>query len=420
MAVHNGTAYYIKSITQKDADASAESVAASMTSVMNMLMEGDNNFKVIAVACDNAPVNPATYRLLTHSYDWLIHIPCTAHTIQIVVNKGLFKTAQIEPIIIQIHSITSQFLASKTARQALLKLAINEKKMTKNKILRIVPTRWSATLIACQRILYLFDEIAYVMKKENMSDQIGDAFKHQLTSLIPILKPFKNATDMIQSDKVTLIAVHKANQYMKSEMKKLTEEKHVFTRAIEKTMEKLDEQWACNTNEYATRAVVYLSAIDGAVAEPDVMEWIIKLGAKYILAFNLSEHDNIDAIEADIQSQLNMFNTRTAPFDTSDTVMKRTKGDPREYWNFYLGTKYALVNFAIALLSICPTEASAERSFSVQDMIHRPYRNRMLEELIEAEMMIKFNTKRQQQQKGTYDSDMESDVDEVDENEQYD
>ncbi|MGR9889482.1 hAT transposon family protein, partial [Escherichia coli] len=46
---------------------------------------------------------------------------------------------------------------------------------------------------------------------------------------------------------------------------------------------------------------------------------------------------------------------------------------------------------AVALLSVCPTEASVERAFSVQKMIHRPSRNRLHNDVIQAEMMIKFN-----------------------------
>lgn len=47
-----------------------------------------------------------------------------------------------------------------------------------------------------------------------------------------------------------------------------------------------------------------------------------------------------------------------------------------------------------ALLYISPTEAAAERSFSIQQDVHRPNRNCLSQELVEAEMRIKWNSRR--------------------------
>ena len=74
MAIHNGHAYYTMSITQTDKDASAQSIASDMIPALKGMMTGDNKFKVIAMTCDNATVNAATYRLLIQEFDWLIHI----------------------------------------------------------------------------------------------------------------------------------------------------------------------------------------------------------------------------------------------------------------------------------------------------------------------------------------------------------
>jgi hypothetical protein len=48
---------------------------------------------------------------------------------------------------------------------------------------------------------------------------------------------------------------------------------------------------------------------------------------------------------------------------------------------------------ALALLSIVPSEAAVERSFSMQDSIHTKKRNRLSDDSINAEMFIRFNNK---------------------------
>jgi hypothetical protein len=54
--------------------------------------------------------------------------------------------------------------------------------------------------------------------------------------------------------------------------------------------------------------------------------------------------------------------------------------------------KYKHLYFiAHTLLSLAPTEAAVERSFSKQKFIHSDRRNRAGDDLIEAQMMIAFN-----------------------------
>ena len=62
-------------------------------------------------------------------------------------------------------------------------------------------------------------------------------------------------------------------------------------------------------------------------------------------------------------------------------------------WNLYIPSHYELSTIAIAILSICPSEASVERSFSIQSNVHSLERNRLSKDLIDAEMNIKINLK---------------------------
>ena len=50
---------------------------------------------------------------------------------------------------------------------------------------------------------------------------------------------------------------------------------------------------------------------------------------------------------------------------------------------------YELSTISIAMLSICPSEACVERSFSIQSNVHSSERNKLSEDLVEAEMNLK-------------------------------
>lgn len=76
----------------------------------------------------------------------------------------------------------------------------------------------------------------------------------------------------------------------------------------------------------------------------------------------------------------------------SDLVMlKHSRWDSRKFWNLYFHTVPELAQVSIAILSIAATEACVERTFSTQDSIHSKKRNKLGNDIIEAEMVINFN-----------------------------
>ncbi len=62
-------------------------------------------------------------------------------------------------------------------------------------------------------------------------------------------------------------------------------------------------------------------------------------------------------------------------------------------WGKLMTHCYELSKVAIAILSICPSEACVERSFSILSNIHTLERNNLREDLIDAELSIKINLK---------------------------
>jgi hypothetical protein len=156
----------------------------------------------------------------------------------------------------------------------------------------------------------------------------------------------------------------------------------------------LEYQWRVHINVDAVNAAVFFSKPDSPLPTSDVQEWIIEWGTKYITSFKLSPATTIKDIQSNIQRQLTQHHNRTGPFSSRDAKLSRMseKDTARDYWLLYVSDGIELVHIAIALLSICPSEASVERTFSQQDMIHRDQRNRLHQKSIRGEMMIKFNT----------------------------
>jgi hypothetical protein len=78
---------------------------------------------------------------------------------------------------------------------------------------------------------------------------------------------------------------------------------------------------------------------------------------------------------------------------STSTQRHYTHFDPKRVWYLYKDTAPELSSVAIALLSIVPSEAAVERSFSMQDMVHSKRRNKLHDISVEAEMFIKFNSR---------------------------
>jgi len=64
---------------------------------------------------------------------------------------------------------------------------------------------------------------------------------------------------------------------------------------------------------------------------------------------------------------------------------------PRAVWNLYVDSAPIISHAAVAILSVCGSEAAVERTFSAQGLVHTDLRNRLGNATVEAEMFIKFN-----------------------------
>jgi hypothetical protein len=93
----------------------------------------------------------------------------------------------------------------------------------------------------------------------------------------------------------------------------------------------------------------------------------------------------------DLDSLKNEIKARSLQVNTS-VAATHSRWNPKRVWSGYLRTARELTMCVMALLSVTATEASVERSFSLQGLVHSKRRNRLEDMKVEREMFIKMNT----------------------------
>jgi hAT family C-terminal dimerisation region len=131
-------------------------------------------------------------------------------------------------------------------------------------------------------------------------------------------------------------------------------------------------------------------------------EWFWDFAAKYSMAWNLSLSTDYDELRRLAKSQWGEAEARAATSSfrrldrdiADERVLAREQDrpfNPRLVWYLHLRHAPVLAHAAVALLSVAGSEASVERTFSAQGDVHTDRRNRLADEVVEAEMFIKFN-----------------------------
>jgi hypothetical protein len=105
MAISKGVAYFIKSIPNPTERSTAEWLTAHITPLMDELIAA--GVKVNAVVTDNGSVETAVWKEISKKYG-LISVPCTAHTMQLIV-KFILDKPEVSNIIEFFKFIVSSY-----------------------------------------------------------------------------------------------------------------------------------------------------------------------------------------------------------------------------------------------------------------------------------------------------------------------
>ncbi|XP_017489963.1 PREDICTED: zinc finger BED domain-containing protein 1-like [Rhagoletis zephyria] len=182
--------------------------------------------KVSTVVHDNAKNITNAVRGL--STDGITSHPCSAHTLQLIVNLGM-KLPQCAEIIQKVSKLVTCFKNSSKRTYALEK-HLTQTEHTVRKLIQSCPTRWNSALFMLERVKELRSSIVAVIADRSVFDNktaqniaISDSGWDSIDVLIYLLTPFQIATTVLSSDSEITISkvkpiIHKIiTKHMRSE-----------------------------------------------------------------------------------------------------------------------------------------------------------------------------------------------------------
>ena len=408
MLLYAGSAYYYRSIENNEMvrDTSAY-IKDKLRTVLQELRVKKVN--VIALVTDNeSAIKSAKYDLCIEF--GMVTVPCAAHTIQLIL-KMMIKKAKIQDSIDCITTLIESFRSNNTLRSALMNDQTQSGCTTILEMIQPNKTRWYSLHNAFERVMKLKIHIDNVAR--NHADIDGIHFDEEKWKCVydihKMLNIIHTCTNRLQSDDATL-----NDMYMS-----------VYNIMIE------SRKWQTSVNKIG----IFESQVMSSQNWEDIVFDAIKVqwekhqinGNAIMLAHGLSggQHRDgyIDSIRSSYDSRIdllcNMYR-KSCVHDSDDTVQlsdeevkiyikqqynNQTMNKPEwgnisdnepavNYYTARLGDDATsiLAAAAIAVLSIVPSEASVERSFSAQKDVHRQVRNCLSGEHVESEMMIRMNS----------------------------
>jgi hypothetical protein len=387
LLLSGGVAYYWCSISNNYAANTAVWLESVLTPVLQELVTLGVRFA--ALVADNEAVNEALWKRLLDPFPFLLRIPCAAHTIQLVVQQ-VMQIRRFAATLATVSEVLSHFERNKASRMRLRTVQIGEQR--EYSLIKPCDTRWNSTLRACERLQKLRAFINVVLPQ-------SEEFWKELAALCAYLRPFQEATDIIQRDSATLYNVYQQFHALLAHIDR-SESSGDFNATLSSHARRLLKQrWNKQVNQPATIAVALLSldtdtsAVDAAVVD-EAKAFIIEFGVSYLLFFKLSTAEPAALNGALTRQVAQLCGRRDGFLRIAQQIAACKHGDaafdPLDVWDLY-SVELALV--AKALLTITASEAAVERSFSAQDAVHTKKRNRLLDARVQNEMFVKFNTR---------------------------
>lgn len=381
--IANGVAYYWTSIVNTQEKNTARWLYERFLPVFNTLIH-THSLRIVALVVDNEAVNRACFNLLRGDFPFLIHVPCAAHTIQLIVRASLAEPS-FAPLVQQLTALI-HFFDTKDNRHELKRMQ-DFRGEPQLAVLKPNDTRWSSTLIALERILRIRSELESCFSAAKLpAIPNKDQFFERLADLQKFLKPFQVATDLLQKDSATLFTVYEQFNVLLI---------HAKTRGENWAAVQILKRWRKHVNEPATVACAILSFLTPpeSLDIQAALDFIVNFGAQYLSFYD--GKDGVQAIKDTLLVQIADFNGREGVFagleDKKSSMERSGVFNPRKVWLLYPST--VLSRVALALLSIGASEAAVERTFSAQSAVHTKKRNRLHGATVEAELFLKFNSR---------------------------
>ena len=154
--------------------------------------------KIVAVVTDNAA------NMVSAVNDFLKarHLPCFAHTLNLVVKDALKRNGEIQNVLTRVKAIVRYFHTSVEAVDRL-----KDMQQKKKQLINDVETRWTSTIQMLRRYIGLHKEVTAVLvmlSKGHMCVSGMDVEK--MKSTVEALEPFELATEEMSAEKRTTLS----------------------------------------------------------------------------------------------------------------------------------------------------------------------------------------------------------------------
>lgn len=163
--------------------------------IVDVLTEWKVKEKVMFAVTDNAPNIVNSVKIS----NWL-HIPCTAHTLNLVVQHGLQTISNIRK---KVKATVDYFHRSPQANSKLLatQTRINPN-CTPLKLNNDVPTRWNSTFYMFERLINLEESVTVTVGLlQNPVQLLSEEEWSILKDISNVLRPFEQITNEMSSEK---------------------------------------------------------------------------------------------------------------------------------------------------------------------------------------------------------------------------
>ena len=404
---------------------------------------------IVAITTDNAAnmilLGTELYQIKPQG-KVILHISCSAHTIQLMIAK-IVELSPVKRIIEETEKLLEAFTTMEGKKYRLEmrnhQLVLFPKR-NPLKLLFYNATRWLSRLVSLERLIKLKDSLKFVatngglQQRPKLSVVLNSQWWEKLEKgILPLIKQFALATNIVQSDGANLRDLQDSlngfrNAILNNDFGNVLgvaeSTENNFVRNAIKIIDDYVDRYIASTDHHAYRAVGIISdsydalppnanraaSLKHFTAKDAAEKWIADWGSDLIM-FYQSKFPQIHTkdkphVMSNIKRQLVMFKGGLDNFvdkekDIQDLVrvvrinsFKYDKDNPEKKetcWKLFWIKQYdrtpELATVALCLLSIGISEATVERSFSVQKLSHNDIRNRLAADIVQSEMRIRFN-----------------------------
>lgn len=356
--------YYLSSETI--GDKSTDTLKQILLDTINELRKHD--IFVTSLVGDNENAVQSAIDAIVAMKPNILGVRCASHTIQLLLKEVEAKIDVVKESIRDMNQILDLHRSSEFRKRLKLQFIENQ---TPVKLIRPVVTRWSSNIDSMGRILRLRTQINNLL---NWPEEKWE----RISQVHCFLEPFRRATDEMQMKEANIFTIHGCL----SKLKQHIDRSDLIFR------KKAQALYASRfvSGKFSTRAM-------------HVAEWLSpSLDFAALTKTKQKEcfHELTEFVSQAVAERQSKITVENISRDIRDWLYRPvasdgTEIDNSEYWLKNVASFGTVGLAAHKLLTVPPSEASVERSFSQQKIIHSHIRSLLKTDKVEAMMMIRYN-----------------------------